>query len=82
MSSADKSSLAEQATEARRSIRNSLQGVKQVTVEMMTKLLADAEAYFGRPQTAENRASMRGDLGELIAQGMCRMRWPIRHSTR
>jgi len=29
-----------------------------VTVEMMTKLLADAEAYFGRPQTAENRASI------------------------
>ena len=25
---------------------------------MMTKLLADAEAYFGRPQTAENRASI------------------------
>lgn len=29
-----------------------------MTVEMMTKLLADAEAYFGRPQTAENRASI------------------------
>ena len=29
-----------------------------MTVEMMTKLLADAESYFGRPQTAENRASI------------------------
>ena len=29
-----------------------------MTVEMMTKLLADAEAYFGRPQTAESRASI------------------------
>lgn len=29
-----------------------------MTVEMMTKLLADAEAYFGRPQPAENRASI------------------------
>lgn len=29
-----------------------------MTVEMMTKLLADAEVYFGRPQNAENRASI------------------------
>lgn len=29
-----------------------------MTVEMMTKLLADAEAYFGRPQTEESRASI------------------------
>lgn len=27
-----------------------------MTVEMMTKLLADAEAYFGRPQAAEKPA--------------------------
>ena len=27
-----------------------------MTVEMMTKLLADAETYFGRPQTAEKPA--------------------------
>lgn len=29
-----------------------------MTVELMTKLLADAEAHFGRPQTAESRASI------------------------
>lgn len=29
-----------------------------MTVEMMTRLLASAEAYFGRPQTAESRESI------------------------
>lgn len=29
-----------------------------MTVELMTKLLAAAEAHFGRPQTAESRASI------------------------
>lgn len=29
-----------------------------MTIELMTKLLADAEAHFGGPQTAERRASI------------------------
>lgn len=33
-------------------------GGEIVTIELMTKLLADAEAHFGRPQTAESRASI------------------------
>lgn len=66
----------------RRSIREYFQGGETVTVEMMTKLLADAEAYFGRPQTAREPAQVSRRSGRTHRSRMCRMIWPIRHSTR